>query len=325
MSLRYVLGIDAGGTSTEAVVADEFGRVLGRGSSRAGNADGVGADVARRSFLEAVAGARAAAGDVTFSAVFAGVAGVITQRDRDVTAGLVTPALRESPSIVAINHDCRIALAGGLAGRPGVALIAGTGSSCYGRGPAGREWLAGGWGSVFGDEGSSYWIAVEGVRAALRDADGRGEPTILGSKLFPLVGVTTPSDLLGRMVRGELNRTQIAALAPAVTDAAAGGDTVARDIVGRAVDELALAVKATASAVGFAQRFEVVTIGGLFRSGYVATGLHDRLSQALPGASVVEPVLTPASGAALLAIAGLNGVDPAGLPAGIVSSLRDGG
>ena len=51
-------------------------------------------------------------------------------------------------------------------------LIAGTGSIAYGEFD-GRTARAGGWGELFSDEGSAYWIAREGLKLFSRMSDGR--------------------------------------------------------------------------------------------------------------------------------------------------------
>ena len=80
---------------------------------------------------------------------------------------------------MAVGDDTDAALAGAFAGRPGIVVIAGTGSGAAGRDAAGRTVRVGGHGFLLGDEGGGYWIGREAVRAALRAADGTGPPTAL--------------------------------------------------------------------------------------------------------------------------------------------------
>ena len=62
--------------------------------------------------------------------------------------------------------------AGALAGEDGINIVAGTGSIAYGE-YRGRSARAGGWGELFSDEGSAYWLAREGLRLFSRMSDGR--------------------------------------------------------------------------------------------------------------------------------------------------------
>lgn len=319
---RHVLGVDAGGTKTVAAVADDSGRVVGIGTGGPGNSDGVGARIAQRSLADAVGSARSAAGIDVVDASFAGVAGVVTEADRTAARAMLSSIVGVGNSID-VDHDCRIALAGGLSGRPGIVLIAGTGASAFGRTATGADWLASGWGSSFGDEGSSFWLAREGLRAAARACDGRGEPTLLCPLLFDHLGVIDPRDLPGRVARGALQRPELASLAPLVVSAAESGDEVAGRLVRAAAGELAAAVAAVDRALDFAARPEVVLIGGLLNSELVSTAVRAKLAEIVPGARVVAPEAPPVLGAVLLALARTHGVEPHGLPESVVDTLRE--
>lgn len=321
----YGLGLDAGGTKTLAVIADENGHVVGLGTGGPGNRDGVAARLVDRSLREAVAEARQASGNVSPLAVFAGIAGVVTGTDRDLVRDILADTVGPHASIE-VDHDCRIALAGGLSGRPGIVVIAGTGASVFGRNADGEEWRANGWGSLFGDEGSSYWLAVEGVRAALRAEDGRGAPTVLLGLILSQLGVTDANDLLARARRGAWLRPDLAALAPLVIHAAESGDDVAHALILRATEELAGSVAAVSRALGFDRApVEVALVGGLLRSEMVRAGLRSKTVELVPGAVLVEPDLAPVVGAALLAIARIRDVEPAALPRAVIDLLRESG
>jgi N-acetylglucosamine kinase-like BadF-type ATPase len=78
-----------------------------------------------------------------------------------------------------ISGDMVIAHAGALEMKPGILILAGTGSAIYGSDASGRSVKVGGWGPAYGDEGSAHWIAVEGMKAAARAYDGCGPGTAL--------------------------------------------------------------------------------------------------------------------------------------------------
>ena len=294
----YALGIDAGGTSTVAVIADGAGRVIGEGRAGAANPDDVGADGMAAALRAATEAARSAAGiRADLETAFLGVAGVISGDDR----ALVRSAAAGLARRIEVDHDCRIALAGGLSGRPGIVLIAGTGSASYGRTADGRDWRAGGWGALAGDEGGSYGIGVGALRAAVRSADGRGPRSTLEAAVLTHLDLTSLDELLGRLHVGGTTRTEIAALAPSVIAAARDGDEAAAGLLASAAEELASCVHAVAVHLEL-QHVEVALVGGLFAAGAI---VRDPLEQAvlycLPGARLVDAELPPAVGAALLA------------------------
>lgn len=306
-----VLGIDGGGTKTEAVLADVTGRVLGVGLSGSGNFDDLGLEGAQKHIGEAVDRAFTDAGLVGrgADAAFMGLGGVISDKDREI-ATRIARNLRLAPEDrIGVDHDCRIALAGGLSGRPGVVLIAGTGSSCYGRTASGANWRSGGWGHWVSDEGSSYWLGIQAIRAAVQAFDGRGGPTDLCASVMDRLGLSDMNELMHRLYVEEMTRTDIAALARLVVEAVPAGDLVAAAILEEGGAWMARSIVAVARKLGMDDTpCEVALVGGLFAAGDVVKDpLERHAREALPSIQFRGPELSPAGGAALLAL-GLLGV-----------------
>jgi N-acetylmuramic acid 6-phosphate etherase len=153
-----------------------------------------------------------------------------------------------------------------VAGSPdgwGVALIAGTGSLAFGQTRDGRTARAGGWGFRFGDEGSGYAIAVAGLRAAAKSADGRGPPTRLLKRLLDRLALTAPAELIPAISQIASDRAAFAALAEVVTKTAGEGDAVAEQIVNEAAGELAAMTAAVVRQLDLpASGFPIALAGG---------------------------------------------------------------
>ena len=300
---RYFLGIDGGGTKTEVAICDESGRVLGVGQAGASGIDSVGADAATVSIGAAVEAARAQAGlpDAPFTSVFFGMAGVVSEADRDIVRE-VARRLHLGDAIH-VDHDIRIALAGGLAGRPGIALIAGTGSSCFGMNAAGARWQAGGWGHLISDEGSSYWFGWNAIRLAAGAGDGRWQ-TALYTPVMRQLGIAGVADLHQRLYTQGISKAEVASFAPLVMEVAAAGDALAQALIRHGVHELALMVTAVARNLGWAAApCEVTLTGGLWRAGdVVLTPFRTALAALLPQTRIVMPELPPVIGACVLAL-----------------------
>jgi N-acetylglucosamine kinase-like BadF-type ATPase len=303
---RFVLGIDGGGTGTRAAIMTDEGRVCGLGSSGPSNYSDVGVDNTRDNLREAVTEARRAC-DLPaepFAAVFLGLGGVASHTDREIIRGLAQDLELAPRDRVGVDHDIRIALAGGLSGRPGIVLIAGTGSSCYGRNSAGESWRSGGWGPLVADEGSGYWLGIEGIKAAVRAFDGRGPSTMLLPQVQARLALPAMDDLLHLLYVRGVSRKEIAALAPLVTQAAAAGDVAAIGIVERGCAELADCVLAVAERLGLVKGgCELALTGGLFRAGEIITQpLREAVTSRIPGCRVALSECPPVIGACLLAL-----------------------
>jgi N-acetylglucosamine kinase-like BadF-type ATPase len=261
--------------------------------------------------------------DGAVRALEAGIAGVCAQLDITpaelayVFFGL--PAFGEDSAIdPQLDRQCRRLLghdryrcgndmicgwAGSLACADGINLVAGTGSIGYGerRGKAAR---VGGWGEVFSDEGSAYWIANQGLNAFTRMSDGRLPKGPLHDAFRRRLGLAADLDICAA-VMGErgLQRDEIAGLAPVVAEAVAAGDPAAIAIHDAAADELAAMAEALRAELGFAPGEPVPwswSGGVLINDASVRSRLETRLRARGPY-EVVEPRHPPAYGAALYA------------------------
>jgi glucosamine kinase len=302
---RTFLGIDGGGTKTQAALCDENGRVLGAGLSGASGIDSVGAEAAAANIGAAITAARRQAGLETApcDGVFFGMAGVVSAADQAIVHDIARSL--GLGGAVQVDHDIRIALAGGLSGRPGIALIAGTGSSCFGINAAGARWQAGGWGHLISDEGSSYWFGWNAIRLAAGACDGRWE-TALRAPVLRQLGIDDIGDLHQRLYSQGVTKAEIAAFAPLVIEAAAAGDALARVLIEQGMAELAQMVVAVARRLGWQEAPCAVTLtGGLWRAGdAVLAPFRTALAARLPQATVVLPALPPVLGACVLALQG---------------------
>lgn len=304
--MAYFLGVDGGATSTACAVCDSDGRVLGVGHGGPSNhilAPG-GEARARMAVETALGAAEAAAGlhRIEFASAHFGMTGINRETEQaHVFARVVSSLL--SARIMQIDNDAAAALAGALACRPGVIVIAGTGSVAFGRDPSGREAQAGGWGYLFGDEGSGFAIGLAGVRAALRARDGTGPPTILESQIPGRFGKNL-GEIPILYYEGRVHRAAIAALAPAVTDAAAAGDSVAASLVEEAAHGLAAIAAAVMTRLTWPEgTVPLAPVGGVFKAGRVILGpLKAALAARISGAVLVPPRFAPTVGALLLAL-----------------------
>jgi N-acetylglucosamine kinase-like BadF-type ATPase len=304
--VQYVIGVDGGGTKTAAVVMDLQGHVLGAGEGGPSTYGIVRPDVTRASIAEAAAAAARAAGCSPrgFSAAFLGLGNVVSAHDR-AAVRQIAAALGLAPTeMIGVDHDCRVALAGALPGRPGMVMIAGTGTACFGMNAAGLGWRAGGWGPLIDDEGSSYWMGIQAMRAAVLASDGRGSPTLLASAVLRALDLPAMDDLMNRLYADGMTRTEIAALAPLVFAAAAQGDQPALELIRAGCAAMADCCLAAARQIGLDdQPCELAVVGGLTNTGdLLLAPFREAIRARLPLCTIRQAELPPAVGAALLAL-----------------------
>lgn len=299
------LGVDGGGSKTAFALVDGAGNVLAQheeGGSYHVEVGIVGvAGVLARGCAALFAAARIEPGDVTFG--FLGLPAYGEDRVAD-------PLLDELPYAVLghrrylCGNDMVCSWAGSLACADGISVIAGTGSMAYGE-LAGRRARSGGWGELFSDEGSAYWIARAGLALFSRMSDGRTPRGPLHELMRRTLALRDDLDLCG-VVYGDMQgeRSRIAALAPLVTQAAALGDPQAARVLAAAGVELADMVDAVRAALGAASDAQVAVsyTGGLFgRDGPLRSAFADALAARAQPYRLAPPRLAPVLGAALYA------------------------
>lgn len=302
----HVLGIDAGGTKTVCLLADERGNILSEGRGGGANLHTSGeleVEQVLHEVMETAIGDR----DITPAAVCLGIAGV----DRDDEARTVRAIMRRIgyKSRIVVVNDALVALVAGAGNAPGIVIIAGTGSIVYGRNARFEAARAGGWGHIIGDEGSGYWIGREALAAIVRAVDGRGPDTRLTEDVLAHFNIDDASRLPRIVYDRELPRMSVAALGPIVQQASDLGDAVASGILERAADELVLAARSVATRLEMrGDEFAFVLAGGVFRVvpwlGYEVTR---RLVEVAPRSHVRLLEQEPAIGAVGLALAEARG------------------
>lgn len=231
-----------------------------------------------------------------------GMAGLGRTADREVI-GRICDEIGICKNRV-LTHDAHIALVGGTEKQAGVIVISGTGAIVYGINADGREARASGWGYLLGDEGSGYDLAIKGLQAVARAADGRGDRTELTDRILKRLELNEPSELIRWTYAA--SRGTIAELAEVVFNTAKTRDTVAECIVDEAVDELVCAAVSVIEQLEFTEPFDIVLSGGnLIHQTMFADKLRHRFTRIQPEASVRLPKHEPAYGAVLLAQASL--------------------
>lgn len=301
-----MLGLDAGGTKTVCQLADGQGNILSEARGGGANLQAVG-ELEVEKVLHDVMEEAVGDFDVRPAAICLGIAGVDRPDDARVVRSIMK-RIGHKAKILIVN-DALVALEAGVPDKPGVVVIAGTGSIAYGRNAHNQSARAGGWGYMLGDEGSGYWIGRAALRAVLRESDRRGPATQLTGLLLNYYGVARAQDLIHQVYHGGLRPSAIASLAQCVQGACTGGDTVAIGILRGAADQLeasALSVARRLELVG--SEFPFVLAGGIFRAvPWLEQELARRLPMAAPRSRTMLLDVEPASGAVRLALAEAGG------------------
>ncbi|WP_308910355.1 BadF/BadG/BcrA/BcrD ATPase family protein [Pseudokordiimonas caeni] len=299
------IGVDGGGTKTAFALVSAEGRLLATHTAATCSHLSVGLDGAK-AVLEQGVKALLARAHVPLAKVTHAFFGLPTYGEDSA----VTPLLDALPIDLfplgnyRCDNDMINAWAGSLCCQDGINIIAGTGSMTYGEN-AGRGARCGGWGELFGDEGSAYWIGRAGLALFSKMSDGRVPRSQLYTIFRDYFGRASDLDISGVVLgewKGERNR--IAALCQEVSIAAEAGDLLAQGIFNEAAAELADIVDSTRRTLAFKEG-QVVAVsysGGVFAAGEIVfKPFKLALAERYGHYELAVPRFSPALGAAIYA------------------------
>ena len=313
-----VLAVDGGNSKVDVALVSRSGELLAIVTGPSISHQQVPMEVATARLTELLARATrdADAAPGADVGVFC-VAGADFPTDvRALTAAFAASGIAER---VVVHNDAFAALRAGAASGWGVVVVCGAGVNAAGIAPDGRISRLAGMGDLSGDWGGGQGLGRAALAAAVRARDGRGPATALARRVPQRLGLRRPIDVTRSVYEGSMSDRRLEELAPLVFEVAGEGDAVARGIVDRLADELAVMAVAIARRLRVARReVDVVLTGGVFRSTdepfyrRLEAGVH----RSVPDARLVRLRDRPVMGAALL------GLDELGVKAGGAAERR---
>jgi N-acetylglucosamine kinase-like BadF-type ATPase len=320
--MKIFAGIDSGGTRARLALVQEDGRVIGYAEGKSCCFTDQGMDGAREALQTIWQEAWLSTGTSVqpATALFLGLGSILAGADARINCELAVSLGLASESAIQAQNDAWNAMVGGLCGRAGVLLIAGTGSACLGRNAAGEVWRAGGWGYKLDDRGSAFALGRAAMIAATRDADGRGAPTSLTKMVIDALHLSSMEEIFRRLHHEGGSRHDIAAFAPQVIQAAQSGDAVALAIVKEGADGLVEMVATVSRKLQLSKPDLALTGGLLSNSLYYQQRFLEKMVKVLPGFTIVQDGLPPVLGAVMLAAESVFGKP---LPSSFIENLRN--
>lgn len=299
----YYLGIDGGGTKTKYLLVDEnLQKVCEREGSTI-HIHQVGVEGIKNELRENISKvceeANISVKDISYA--FAGVPGYGESLDDMVKIDEAIKEVMEVP--YSIDNDAVNGWAGGTACKPGINIVAGTGSIAYGRNAEGKLARCGGFGPGIGDDGSAYWIALRTINEYTKQKDGRSEKTVLVDILEKEYNITYKYEIVDiAFNRLKFNRTELAKFSTICFLAAEEGCQACKNIFKDAAKAIFEHIIAISKELNFKDEFVVSYTGGVFKSGkHVLEPLKEMINESGLKCHLQEPELEPWNGSVLLA------------------------
>jgi N-acetylglucosamine kinase-like BadF-type ATPase len=303
-----LLAVDGGGSKMDAVLLRRDGNVLAAARVRASGYQETGDDAFLDQIEVAVAAACTRAGldparrPIADLGVFCLAGADLPQDDRRIGRGL---RARGWAARDVLRNDTFAVLRTGSERNWGVGVVCGYGTNCSGVAPDGRMYRFAAVGPISGDFGGGSDLGAWALWHAIRAEDGRGPATTLRRAVPAHFGLRRPTQVMEALYFGRLDGERLAELAPPLFKEAAAGDTVARDLVWRQADEIALMAGVAIRRLRMTSLDpDVVLGGGVIRTNWKP--FHERIVTQVhtvaPNAHVVRLTAPPVVGAAMLGL-----------------------
>lgn len=320
--MGFFLGVDVGGSKSQALIADESGRVVGFGKGGVGNWEAVGYDGLAQVLKTVTSQALEMAGleIAQISGAGFGIAGfdwpcqIEDHRQAILSLGLGSP--------FEFVNDTLIGLYAGAEEPWGVAVVSGTGCNCWGINRQGTVGRVTGEGTLMGEEGGSGSLIERAIHSISRQWSRRGPPTRLTDAFLDRTGAGDVITLLEGLVLGRYPLSADDVLT--VFRLAEEGDRVAEEIVAWNGIQLADLASGVISQLDLeAETFEVILVGSLFKAGERMIGpMRTAIQTRTPGAQLVVLPTLPVVGGVVLGMKS-TGIDPRPVRPVLIASIQE--
>lgn len=305
--MKYVIGIDGGGTKTLGYIANIWGRIIASSTSGPSNYQSVGI-VRTKQSLTNVINNLCKRTDISIDDIellSLGMAGVDRQEDKTNVINIIRSIGVKSEII--LNNDGITELAGAIGKNLGIITISGTGSISYGIDSNGKSVRVGGWGNILGDEGSGYDIGRNALKAILRNYDKRDKETLLTEKVLGYLKLKTVDEMIGYVYKKETTKEHIAQIAPVVINAAYEKDPISINILDNATNNLVELTQTVINQLEFKDKINLTYGGGILKkSEYVQNKFMKKMVTNNNKIEISKPLFDGAIGAVLIAWDHLN-------------------
>ena len=225
--MKFYLGIDGGGTRTTAAVSDENGNIRFKAVGKSINFYSVGMEKARENLKNVINDIYKNIGEIEFESAFIGCSALDNEASNETITALCDGVIRAKK--IGMNSDVYVALASSGEDKCRIVAICGTGSIVTGIDENCNIKTKGGWGHIFGDEGSAYSIAVNALKASAMLYD-EGKITPLVKKAEEFFGVEDLRSAIDKIYSSETTKDILAGFSTKVGEIAEE-DFVAKTVI----------------------------------------------------------------------------------------------
>ena len=287
--MNYIIGVDGGGTKTEAVAYDLDGNVLK--TSLKGFANLLNdKEEALKNIHDSIKEITDQYGTEDLKGLYLGIAGSESGDNAKFIKEVADKFYKDS----LVMNDGELALKAMLEGEDGILTIAGTGSISFGVN-GDKSVRCGGWGHLLGDEGSAYKISIEAIKRMIFENDNNLEKSELTKKAMEYLKIENIDEVIPFVYSS--TKDEVAKLAPVVSILAEDGDEISISIMEKEGLELAKTTENTYKKLGF-EKCSIGLVGGVIRKSKVVRAVFEKyLNENINVVSYIDTSVSAAKGA----------------------------
>lgn len=287
--MRYVIGVDGGGTKTEAVAYSLEGDIINSAITGYGNLLN-GKEEGLKNIVESIKFIVDKLGIENLQGIYLGIAGSEVGNNNEIIKEEVKSKFNVETIVM---NDSELALKALLKGEDGILTIAGTGSIAFGIN-GNIQWKAGGWGNLLGDEGSAYKIAIDGIKNMIYENDNSLELSEMSKAILEYLDLSRPDDIIGFVYSS--TKDEIANLAQIVSKFAEEGNEIANKILVTEAVDLAKSTEQVFKRLKF-EKCSIGLVGGVVRKSRIfREAFEEYLNKNINVISFVDDKVSPAKG-----------------------------
>ena len=287
--MNYIIGVDGGGTKTEAVAYDLEGNVLK--TSLKGFANLLNnKEEALKNIHDSIKEITDEYGVENLKGLYLGIAGSESGDNAKLIKEVANKFYKDS----LVMNDGELALKAMLEGEDGILTIAGTGSISFGVN-GDKSVRCGGWGHLLGDEGSAYKISIEAIKRMIFENDNNLEKSELTKKVMEYLKIESIDQVIPFVYSS--TKDEVAKLAVVVSILAEDGDEICISIMEKEGLELAKTTENTYKKLGF-EKCSIGLVGGVIRKSKVVRNVFEKyLNENINVVSYIDTQVSAAKGA----------------------------
>ncbi|SFC99541.1 N-acetylglucosamine kinase [Clostridium uliginosum] len=288
--MKYVIGVDGGGTKTEATAYSLDGKAMM--TSVKGFANLLNnKEKALENIVSSIEEIIDAFADEELRGVYLGIAGAEVGDNAKIIEDAIKNQLRID---CVVMNDAEIAIKAMLKGKDGILTIAGTGSVAFGV-KNNVTTRCGGWGNLLGDEGSGYRISIDAIKRMIFEEEHSIPTSELTKRIMTKLKINSVDEITSFVYSS--TKDEIASLTLIVARLGEEGDKIASEILINEGVELAKTVENVYRKLKF-ESCSIALVGGVIRKAKVVRkAFEDYLRENIVIKDIVDEEISPTIGA----------------------------